>query len=128
MKDLKRGLWLVALGISLFVVATYVHAEVNAGNPKTDVRGCYCTYLGGSGKFLFEPFLKTADKESPSEEGESEVWGFRVWNFEPPDRDGKTHPVNIPDSRWIPLGTFKEVRAGTARKSIKCPDGLWPTQ
>lgn len=119
MRDLRRGLWLIACGISLFVAAQCLADE------KGDVRGCYITYLSGSGKFLYEPFLKVADKESTSEDDEPEIWGFRVWNLEPPDKQGKTHPVNISDGRFIPTGVFKLVRAGTVQKNVRCPDGLW---
>lgn len=119
MRDIRRGMWLIAVGISLFVAGQCLADE------KGDVRGCYVTYLSGNGKFLYEPFLKVADKESPAEDGKSEVWGFRPWNLEPPDREGKTHPVNISDDRFVPLGVFKLVPAGTREKSVKCPDGLW---
>lgn len=107
------------LFINLFIFCHSVSAD-NTG----DVRGCYITYVGNN-RFLFEPFLKVADKESLSQDGEPEIWGFRPWNLEPPDKDGKTHPVNILEGRFIPMRVFKEVQAGTMRRNIKCPDNLW---
>src|ERR1051325_10777446 len=67
----------------------------------TDDKGCYVTYLPSRGTFTFEPFLKVADKDSPSEDGEPEIWGFRPWNLLPPGKDGKTKPVNVAESRYI---------------------------
>lgn len=110
--------WVSALLILVFA------ATLHADEPG-DVRGCYVAYIGTSGKFIYEPFLKVADKEAPAEDGESEVWGFRPWNLEPPDKEGKTHPVNIRAGRFVPLNTFAEVDAGTGKRRIKCPDGLW---
>lgn len=107
-----------------FAIAVFCALPLFADEPG-DVRGCYVTYLSGNGSFLYEPFLKVGDKESMSEDGASEIWGFRPWNLEAPDHEGKTHPVNIPDDRFVPLGGFKEVSAGSSRKRIKCPDGLW---
>lgn len=119
MRDIRRGLWSAAIGVVMLVGATYIHADEPG-----DVRGCYISYVG-NGKFLYEPFLKVADKESYSQDGESEVWGFRPWNLEPTDKDGKTKPVNIPEDRFIPLRVFKEVNQGSLRKYVKCPEGLW---
>lgn len=91
-----------------------------------DEQGCYCTYYPQSGTFRFEPFLKIADKKSLSEDGEPEVWGFRVWNLEDPDEKGLTRPVNILASRYVPAdGRTYEVRAGTMTRRVRCPEGLW---
>jgi hypothetical protein len=119
MRDVKRGLWIAAFGIWLLVGATYVHAEEPKG-----VKGCYATYYSGDGKFRFEPFLKLGDKEYDSENGEAEIWGLRPWS-ESSKKDGKLVPVNVLESRFIPLNTAKEVPAGTMRRRIKCPDGFW---
>lgn len=86
-----------------------------------DIQGCMATYYSQSGHYAFEPFLKVADKESPAEDGAPEVWGFRPWNLEPPDRQGKTHPVNIRDDAFIPMRTFKQV----GPRRVKCPDTFW---
>jgi hypothetical protein len=116
----------VAFHFALAVAAVFWLCELSArGDEKGDVRGCYVTYHSTTGTFSFEPFLKVADKESASEDGEPEVWGFRPWNLEPPDEDGKTHPVNVLADRFVPLGIFKEVRAGTITRRIRCPEGLW---
>ena len=115
---------LLYLGIALTFVC--VMFALGAKADPGDVRGCYATYNGMTGKYLFEPFLKVADKTSSSQDGEPEVWGFRPWNLEPPDEKGKTHPVNILASRFIPAdGKFYEVDAGTAKRRVKCPDGIW---
>ena len=103
----------------LFILASLSPAD--AEQQPGDIRGCYVTYIAQSGKYTFEPFLKVADKDSPSEDGEPEIWGFRPWNLQPPDEEGKTHPVNILESRFIPLRTFKQV----GPRSIKRPEGLW---
>ena len=109
--------WLVAIA---FIFTLSVHAE------EGDVKGCYVTYNPNNGGFLYEPFIKIAHpKENPSQDGEPEIWGFRPWNLEPPDEQGLTPPVNILESRFVPLGTFSEVNAGTTKRKIKCPDGLW---
>ena len=96
------------------------------GDEPGDVRGCYVTYNGLTGNFLFEPFLKVKDKTSTSEDGEPEIWGFRTWNLEPPDKEGNTHPVNIRASRFLPADNkFHEVQAGKGKRKLRCPKGLW---
>lgn len=116
--------WLIFWLILIIGAANLAYGEENK-EEKGDVKGCMTTFNGNTGKFLFEPFLKVADKDSPDENGQPEIWGFRPWNLEPPDKDGKTHPVNIRDSRFIPMGTSKEVEAGSTKRMIRCPDGLW---
>lgn len=117
-----RAVFVTAFLLTLLVVISF---NANADEPG-DERGCYITYNASTGKFRFEPFLKIAHpKLSPSEDGEPEIWGFRPWNPEPIDENGKTPPVNILESRFIPLHTLSEVRAGTARRKLRCPDGLW---
>lgn len=109
----------------VILILVFVNVAARADEPG-DVRGCYITYNSNNGTFLYEPFLKIAHpKENPSQDGEPEIWGFRPWNLESPDENGKTPPVNILESRFVPLNTFKEVPAGTGKRKIKCPDGLW---
>lgn len=110
------------MAVAVFLLLFAVTAQADEPG---DVRGCYVTYLAGNGTFRYEPFLKVADKATPDQDGAPEVWGFRPWNLELPDEDGKTHPVNIQEGRFVPLGAFKEVDAGTTKRRIKCPDGLW---
>ena len=113
-----RSSFVTALLLALLVAISFdAKAE--------DVRGCYASYNSQTGGFSYEPFLKVRDKSSVSEDGQPEIWGFRPWNLEPPDKDGLTHPVNILESRFVPIGAFKEVPAGRSRRSIRCPDGLW---
>jgi hypothetical protein len=110
--------------VALLFAIIGLAAPARADEPG-DVRGCYVTYHSQTGTFGFEPFLKVGDKESPSEDGEPEVWGFRPWNLEPPDENGTTYPVNILASRFVPLNMNKKVDAGTAKRTIRCPEGLW---
>ena len=113
---------LLYFGIALLIVCVMTALGAQADEPG-DVRGCYCTYNGNTGKFLFEPVIKIAhEKTWASEDGEPEVWVFRVWNLEPPEEDGKTMPVNILASRFIPAdGKAYEVDAGTAKRRVRCP-------
>lgn len=104
----------------LAVVLILAIAALARGDPG-DVKGCICTYHSQSGKFTFEPFIKTADKASASEDGQPEVWGFKPWDLGEPDKTGKVYPVNVLASRFIPLNTFKEVPAGTTTRRVKCP-------
>lgn len=115
---------MIRLGLLLVVTTLLIALPIVADEPG-DVRGCYAKYNSNTGKFAFEPFLKVANKKWASEEGEPEVWGFRPWNLLPPDEDGKTHPVNILDSQFIPLGISKEVPTGTTKRNVRCPEGLW---
>jgi hypothetical protein len=107
---------------ALWVLASFSPAEAN--DQPGDVRGCIATYISQSGKYLYEPFLKVADKESPAEDGAAEVWGFRPWNLEPPDKEGKTHAVNVRADVFIPLHVFQQV----GPRRVKCPDGMWGTE
>jgi hypothetical protein len=115
----------VFTAIVLCTLSAYAE-QPNPGDPKTDQKGCICTYNGGNGKFYFEAFIKTADKETLDENGESEIWGF---NVEPGNlelvheiRDGKVIPVNEKASRWIPAdGRLHDVQAGSTKRKVKCP-------
>jgi hypothetical protein len=99
---------------------TAVETDTTAIHP-ADVRGCYVTYNPTSGDFLYEPFLKVADKSSTSETGEPEVWGYRVWNLEAADADGRTRVVNIAASRFVPAdGKAHERPAGSVSRYLKC--------
>lgn len=118
----KREIFCLSFISLVFLFAMAVNAKAEDG----DVKGCYVTYNGNTGGFLYEPFIKISHpKENPSEDGEPEIWGFRPWNLEPPDKDGKTPPVNILESRFVPMGAFKEVNAGRIKRRIKCPDGYF---
>jgi len=108
------------IGIALAFICMMLALSANADQPG-DVRGCVATYIPNTGKYIFEPFLKVQDKESPAEDGAPEIWGFRPWNLEPPDKEGKTHPVNIREDRFIELNIFKQV----GPRKVKCPEGLW---
>lgn len=120
----------LAIAIVLFT------ATAQADQPG-DVRGCYFTYIWQSGKFLWEPFLKIEQpKDSPSQDGDPEIWGFRPWNLESPDEKGLTPPVNILESRFIPADNrMHSVRIKhpsepnrEVERQIRCPDGLWSGQ
>jgi hypothetical protein len=111
-----------------------VHAATLSADEPGDVRGGYFTYHWNSGTFGWEPFLRIAHpKSAPSENGEAEIWGFRPWNLEPPGRDGKTLPVNVLESRFIPCdGRSHTVTIShpldpdrRVERSIKCPEHLW---
>lgn len=121
MKDIKRGLWLMVVGILMLVGATYVRADEPG-----DERGCYAKWDSMKGQFYYEPFLKVPTT-TDGEEGEIQVWGFRPWNLEAPKADGKTYPVNIPETRYIRMGVNKEVPMSDADhlKATRCPDVLW---
>lgn len=89
----------------------------NAKGDEGDVRGCIATYLPRTGQYVYEPFLKIAAKESFSEDGRAEVWGFRLWNLEPTDKAGNTRPVNVLEDNFIELGVLKQV----GPRKVKCP-------
>jgi hypothetical protein len=117
MRENPRPAFITAFLLALlFVIANSAKADEPG-----DIRGCIATYFSNSGKYAFEPFLKIQDKESPAEDGAPEIWGFRPWNLEPPDKEGKTHPVNIREDQFIELRTFKQV----GPRKVKCPENLW---
>ena len=127
MKDIRRGLWLIAFGVTLFAAAQ-MFAEDG------DVRGGYFEYSWSQGKFRWEPFLKIPfDNGKMSENGESEIWGFRVWNLEPPKEDGKTYPVNVLESHFVPCDRKMHLVIIThpndpdrkVERNVKCPENLW---
>jgi len=82
-----------------------------------DVRGCLAIFIRSENTYRFEPFLKVASKDSFSEDGKPEVWGFRLWNLETPDAKGLTAPVNALEENFIPLDKFKVV----GPRAVKCP-------
>ena len=109
-----------------FVAGVVLAEQPNAGNPKTDQKGCLCFYNSGNGKFYWNAFVKTADKEAPGENGEAEIWGFNVepGNMEKihPVKNGMVYPVNALRDIWIPAdGRMHEVQAGTMRRKVRCP-------
>lgn len=129
------ALFFAILALSGTVVScASAHAERTALQPG-DVRGAYLAYNWSTGKFAWEPFIKIAyEKGAPSESGELEIWGFRPWNLEPPKKDGKTYPVNILASHFIPCdGQSHDVRLlhpnepeRVVERKLRCPEILWP--
>lgn len=106
MQDIRRGLWLMAIGIALFAGAQLLAEQPNAGNPETDERGCLCFWNGHKGVFGYNAFVKTADKKALADDGSSEIWGYNVepGNFELMHevKDGMVSPINARASIWIP--------------------------
>lgn len=118
MRQVRVGLWLMALGIILFCVAQEVRAEEG-------VKGVYVTYNSSKGNFAFEPFLKTGDKEYDSEDGQAEIWGYKPWS-EAAKKNGQPIKVNVPAARFVPCDRKShEVDAGTLKRMIRCPEGFW---
>lgn len=120
----------MAVGFSLFVVAQLM-AEVNAGKPETDVKGCWCKYNGNSGQISPTPFIKTGDKEAPDEQGRAEVWGFIVEDVGKYEHkvyaDGTIRPVNILAEMFVPADNkAHEVATGTRTKMYVCR--VWSQQ
>lgn len=131
MKDLRRGLWLMAIGITL-LVAAQSFAEVNAGNTTTDVKGCLFKYSSTSGQVRPTPFIKTGDKEYGDENGNPEIWGYRVdesfgQHESAPDESGKIKPINVRADLFVPAdGKFHEIPTGTTTRKVKC--SCWEQQ
>lgn len=133
-ENVKLDWKLIFATIVILVIFCFIVRPTFADEPG-DVRGAYFTYSWNTGRFaLWEPFLKIAHpKSSPSQDGEPEIWGFRPWNLEPPDENGKTHPVNILESRFIPCDgkphtvvlIHPHERERKVERSIRCPDHLW---
>jgi hypothetical protein len=113
--------------VSLILAFSVYAEQPNAGNPKTDEKGCLCFYSSGSGKFYYNAFIKTADKQSLDENGESEIWGYNVepGNMElmhPKDENGQVIPINARRDIWIPAdGKYHDVPTGTGKRKVKCP-------
>lgn len=118
---MRIGSCVVLLVIILF---TPTFTEQLIAEEPQGIKGCYATYYPQDGKFRFEPFLKTRDKEYSDQDGEPEIWGLRPWS-ESSKKDGKLTEVNVMEARFIPLGRAKKVPAGTMQRMVKCPDGYW---
>lgn len=130
---MRRTVRWIILALAWLALYAYVVASARADEPG-DVRGGYFTYRWSSGTFAWEPFLKIAHpKEAASPEGEPEIWGFRPWNLEAADEDGKTPPVNILESRFVPCdGRMHHVTIRHPSESgrqverrLACPAILW---
>lgn len=128
MRQVRIGLWLIAAGIWLLVASTY------ADEPG-DVRGGIFEYSWSQGKFRWEPFLKIRHPHEGAldDTGNAMIFGFRVWNLEPPDEKGLTHPVNVIADRFIPCdGKMHKVVIKHPQEPdrqverwLKCPPVLW---
>lgn len=133
MRDIRRGMWLMAIGITL-LVAAQSFAEVNAGKTETDQKGCWCKYNSTSGQITPRPVIKTGDKEAPDEEGRAEIWVFIIEDVgkyqHEPDENGKIKPVNILAELFVPAdGKAHDVQTGTTTRKYICK--VWasvPTQ
>lgn len=117
-----RGVVLsLILGAMAVLFTCDAKAEVNAGRPETDIRGCWFIYSPKSGKLHPQRFIKTADKEYGSEDGEPEIWGFFVDNLPEPDEDGKIKPVNVRAAMFVPAdGQLHPVPTGRTERRVKC--------
>lgn len=128
MRDIRRGLWLMAAGITLLVAAQLIAEE-------GDVKGGVFEYSWSQGKFRWEPFLKVRHPQDGAmdDEGRAFVWGYRVWNLEPPKEDGKTYAVNVLAADFVPCdGRQHKVtivhpheEGRQVERWVKCPDILW---
>jgi hypothetical protein len=105
---------LAAAAILAALFVSDAHARTTK-RPAGDVRGCIVSFARRSGEVvaLYQPFLKVADKDSPSADGEPEVWGFSLWDLGEPDADGKVKPINVRVVSFIPNGA-----------TINLPNGL----
>jgi hypothetical protein len=114
---MRRAVLAALMSGFFFSCSTPIACVLPPADDSQDVRGCIATYLPTSNSFTYEPFLKVAAKPTLSEDGRPEVWGFRVWNLEPPDADGLTHPVNVLEENFIPENELKQV----GPRTTKCP-------
>lgn len=125
--EYPRPPFIVALLLALLAsIAFSAKARGDPPNPH-DVRGCLCFYSSASGKFSFNAFIKTADKEPLGADGAPEILGFNVEpgnldRIHPRDEHGMIYPVNVRADIWIPAdGKAHEVPAGRMKREVRCP-------
>lgn len=117
----KREIFWLSFIAVFFLFALAANAEVNAGSPATDQKGCYFLYSSTSGKLHPQPFIKTGDKEYGDENGNPEIWGFFILNLPEPDENGKIMPVNVRADMFVPAdGKLHEIPTGTTSRKVKC--------
>ncbi len=118
MKEIRRGVWFVAIGFILFVGAQLIAGEPVKLNTKGFKEGCICTgqsYAGGS---VYESVLVVAI----TPEG-SDYWVFYPEHLEDRHRrhDGTLMALRMPTEQFLPRGKFRAGKMGR----LRCPESLW---
>lgn len=107
MRDIRRGLWLMAIGILLLVGATFVHAE-EVYPEKEWVWGCQIRGRTLSGDCVVRKFTKVGDADNDVDTDEEQVLGFEPGNV-PVSRSGEPIWTRLKADRFLMPGHTKLV-------------------
>lgn len=109
---MKVAIWAVILSLNSMLGMT---EEVT---PTENTHGCLARFCNLSGGCSTEYFVKVADDEYDSDDGESQIWGFNP-NDKHYTRDGKL--------RFVPALAKNFIRAGGAAiiKGCTCHCPSW---
>lgn len=106
MKDIRRGLWLIAFGVILFVGAQLIAEEVY--DPKEWVWGCQIKGRTLDGNCVMTRFTKVGDADNDVDTDEPQVLGFQPGNV-PVNKDGKPIFTRLLEVKFLRPGTVKLV-------------------
>lgn len=109
MRDIRRGLWLMAIGISMLCAATFVHAE-EVYDQKEWVWGCQIKGRTLDGGCVLRKFTKVGETENDVDTDEERTLGFEPGNV-PVTRDGKPVFTRIKSVLFLKPGETKLVSA-----------------
>lgn len=76
--------------------------------PTESTKGCHLLGCSTSGGCVFEYFVKTADNEYDSEDGEHQIWGYNPADIQR-DKSGKPFYITIPENKFLKAGMVKHV-------------------
>lgn len=121
MQDIRRGMWLIAIGITLFCVAQSFAGEPVKLNVKGFKEGCVCTGESYQGGARYEKVLVVAMTPQGSD-----YWVFYTETqdmLETRHRrsDGTLMALMLPVERFLEKNKFRPGKAGR----LKCPDTYW---
>ncbi len=115
----KTAIWSLVI-ICLFA-STCLAQEADEETSTKPVKGCYFKYYQNLGKLDPLQFVKTADKEYGSADGDPEIWGYFPGNLGKRSSDGKFHAVNVLAAFFVPAdGKFYTIPMGRGQKSVRC--------
>lgn len=104
MKDIRRGLWLIAFGVTLFVAGQLMAEEVR--DEKEWVWGCQIRGRAVSGDCVMRRFTKVGEANNDVDTDEPQILGFEPGNV-PVSRDGQPIFTRLLEVKFLPPGHTK---------------------
>lgn len=115
MRDIRNGLWPIALGVVFMLASTHTYGE-EVYPEKEWVWGCQIRGRSVSGECVMWKFTKVGETENDVDTDEPRVLGFEPGNM-PISRDGMPIWSRIRAPMWMKPGEVRIYEAATCKCS-----------